>query len=78
MESEVAVFVSHSAYLLTFIFNFSLIYLTAYHTRRISLIYRKMIIGFASLGMGFSTLDIVVRPVSSLIKSITVNYVSTL
>ncbi|EGT31529.1 hypothetical protein CAEBREN_14204 [Caenorhabditis brenneri] len=63
MESEFAVFVSYSAYWLTLLFNSLLIYLTAYHTKRISLTYRRMIIGFASLGIGFSTLDIIVRPI---------------
>ncbi|CAP29241.2 Protein CBG09327 [Caenorhabditis briggsae] len=63
MEVDVAEFVSYSAYILTLLFNSILIYLTAVHTKRISTTYRHMIMGFAALGIGFSTLDIVVRPI---------------
>ncbi|EFP06799.1 CRE-STR-27 protein [Caenorhabditis remanei] len=63
MEAEIAEFVSYSAYFFTLLFNTTLIYLTAYHTKRISLTYRHMIIGFALFGIGFSSLDIVVRPI---------------
>ncbi|EFP04721.1 hypothetical protein CRE_03513 [Caenorhabditis remanei] len=65
MEAEIAEFVSYSAYFLTLLFNTTLIYLTAYHTKRMSLTYRHMIIGFALFGIVFSSLDIVVRPLST-------------
>lgn len=64
MESGLAKFISEIAYVLTLFLNSVLIYLTAYCTKRISRTYRQMIIGFAMIGMVFSTFDLVVRPVS--------------
>ncbi|CAO4377380.1 unnamed protein product [Caenorhabditis nigoni] len=49
-------------YILTVLFNSMLIYLTINHTRQITGTYRNMIVVFASVGIVFSTADMLVRP----------------
>lgn len=56
--------VSRLLYVVTAFFNSVLIYLTCYQTKQIVGTYRNMIVIFALIGIWFTTLDILVRPVS--------------
>ncbi|KAF1750291.1 hypothetical protein GCK72_016839 [Caenorhabditis remanei] len=49
-------------YVITVFLNTSLIHLTLFHTKQIVGTYRKMIVTFALIGIAFSTLDMLVRP----------------
>ncbi|CAI2353117.1 unnamed protein product [Caenorhabditis sp. 36 PRJEB53466] len=60
--SDVADNISRICYMLTVFFNSSLIYLTVYCTKQIVGTYRNMIVTFATFGISFSSLDILVRP----------------
>ncbi|EFO95429.1 hypothetical protein CRE_09048 [Caenorhabditis remanei] len=54
--------ISRLFYVITIFLNTSLIYLTVFHIKQIVGTYRKMIITFALIGIAFSTMDILVRP----------------
>ncbi|CAP30696.1 Protein CBR-STR-28 [Caenorhabditis briggsae] len=54
--------ISRFCFISTVLLNYSLIHLTIFHTKHISGTYQKMIVTFAVIGILFSTLDILVRP----------------
>lgn len=55
---------SRVLYIATVVLNCFLIHLTVYHTKQINGAYRSMIVIFALMGLWFTSLDILVRPVS--------------